>query len=160
MAKYIELTKGHKSLVDDDDYEILNSFNWQAQPTRLKDGYYAIRNNGCDKKGTRLKVRMHRSIMNCPTGFEVDHINGNTLDNRKSNLRIVTHDVNIKNQKSRLVGKSKYRGVTQHAHLGWRARITINYKRICLGVFPTEEMAAEAAIAARKELYGNVVYER
>ena len=157
---FISLTNSQKSLVDYEDFLILKNYKWQAQPTRLKDGFYAVRNNGYNEQGTRLKVKMHRQVMNCPSGYEVDHINGNTLDNRKSNLRIIEHSANIKNQKSR-GGKSKYRGVTKHGHYGWRARLMVNYKRICLGVYDTQETAFEALQVAYRKYYGrDLVYVR
>ena len=156
---FIGLTREQHALVDKEDYELLSSFCWQAQPTRLENGFYAVRNNGENSNGTRLKVKMHRQIMNCPDGMEIDHINGDTLDNRKSNLRIVSHSINIKNQKSR-GGKSKYRGVTEHACYGWRARITVDYKRISLGVYKTEQEAFKAVQKAQGEYYGrDVVYK-
>lgn len=150
---FVPLTKGQQAIVDKDDYEQIMLFNWQAQPTRTKNGFYAVRNNGEDKKGTRLKAKMHRQIMNCPNEYEVDHINGNTLDNRKCNLRICTHAENIRNQKSR-GGKSKYRGVTKHINNYWRARITINYKRICLGLYKKQKEAYQAVLNAQRKYYG------
>lgn len=154
MPEYlsIQLTKGKFTLVDKEDYEQLILFNWQAQSTRLKNGFYAVRNNGVDNRGVRLKVKMHRQIMDCPEVFEVDHINGDTLDNRKCNLRICTHAQNIQSQKSR-GGKSEYRGVTKHINGNWRARISVNYKRICLGVYKTQDEANHAVIEAHRKYY-------
>lgn len=149
----IQLTKGQHAIVDDEDYDNLSQFNWQAQLTRTKNGFYAVRNDGYDERNVRLKTKMHRQIMNCPDGYDVDHINGNTLDNRKCNLRIFTHAQNIQQQKSR-GGKSLYRGVTQHHDGNWRARITVNYKRISLGVFKSQEEAYEAVKIAQGEYYG------
>ena len=148
---HIPLTREQVALVDKDDYERLKNYCWQAQPNRTKTKYYAVRNNGFDERGTRLKVKMHREIMNAPPGLDVDHINGDTLDNRKENLRICQHINNIQNQKSR-GGKSPYRGVTKHKK-GWRARITVNYERKCLGVYSTQEEARGAYIEATKKYY-------
>lgn len=149
---FVNLTKGQKVLVDPEDYKSLSEFHWQAQENRTKTGYYAVRNDGFSINGTRLKVKMHRQIMNCPDGYEVDHINGNTLDNRKSNLRICTHRENIQSQKSR-GGKSSFRGITLHKNNLWRARITVNYKRIHLGLFKTELEAKLAHDQAREKFY-------
>ena len=148
----IELTKNQNAIIDAEDLEKLSSFHWQAQHTRTKKGFYAVRNDGNDSKGVRLKVKMHRQIIDCPCGYEVDHINGNTLDNRKSNLRICSHMENIQSQKSR-GGKSQYRGITLHINNLWRARITVNYKRIHLGLFKTEYEAHLSHEEARKKYY-------
>ena len=107
----IKLTRDQYAIVDKEDHGLLLEYNWYATPNRTKKSFYAGRNDGEDERGARLKTSMHRQIMNCPAGMDVDHINGDTLDNRKINLRICTHSNNIKNQKSR-GGKSKYRGVT------------------------------------------------
>lgn len=149
---FIYLTKNQKTLVDKEDYDYLNQFHWQAIAGRTKKEFYAIRNNGYASNGTRLKVRLHRELMNAPDGYEVDHINGDTLDNRKSNLRICSHAENVRNQKSR-GGKSIYRGVTKHINGYWRSRITVNYRRIHLGLFKTEYEAHLACEKARKEKY-------
>lgn len=150
--KIIKLTKEQVTMVDCDDYEQLMLFNWQAQSTRLKNGFYAVRNNGTNESGTRLKIKMHRQIMSCPDVMEVDHINGNTLDNRKSNLRICTHAQNIQYQHGR-GGKSKFRGVTKHHDGNWRARISVAYKRISLGVYKTQEEAYQAVLNAQRKYY-------
>ncbi len=160
----IKLTRGQYALVDNEDYELLSSFNWQATQSSNNKTFYARRNNGYGKNKQRLKVSMHRQIMNFPIGSEVDHINGNTLDNRKCNLRICTHSQNVQSQKDR-GGKSKYRGVTKHIikhqlksgekiySNGWRARISVNYKRICLGVYKTQKQAYQAVLNAQRKYY-------
>lgn len=140
--KQIELTRGQFALVDDEDFEELNQYYWQAQPTRTKTGYYAVRNNGYSLAGVRLKVKMHREIMACPKGLEVDHRNGDFLNNCRSNLRICTHAENAKNQRKRK-GSSHYKGVKRHTNY-WRADIMVNYKRYFLGLFKTQEEAKAA----------------
>jgi hypothetical protein len=86
----IQLPKGKIALVDDEDFERLNKLNWN--PILCTNTYYAMRNdNG------RFSS-MHREIMGNPKGLEVDHIDGNGLNNQKSNLRSVTHKVNGQNK--------------------------------------------------------------
>ena len=151
IMKYIELTKGQKAIVDDEDYDWLNDFNWYY----AKAGYAArgIRNR---KEGWQKKILMHREIMNASIGKEVDHINGDGLDNRRSNLRLATHAQNIRNGKHRTNNTSGYKGVFwQKDHKKWCARIMIDYKPKHLGYFNTPEEAAqaynEAAIEYSKE---------
>ena len=84
---------GRYALIDDDDFELVNSFGaWYEN-----DSGYAIKKTRA--KGKSVSIRMHRLVMNPPKRLEVDHINGNRLDNRKSNLRCVSHQINIWNTK-------------------------------------------------------------
>lgn len=148
--KKIKLTKGKFAIIDDEDFLWLDQYRWHADAGGNRKIFYA-RANGINESGKRCKIHMHRLIMNCPRGMFVDHLNGNGLDNRRSNLRICTHAENTKNQKSR-GGKSQYRGVTAHGDK-WRARITVNYKRIHLGLFEDEEDAYLAVLAAQEKYY-------
>ena len=89
--------------------------------------------------------RMHLIIMGEAYGLEVDHINGNKLDNQKSNLRFVTHMQNLHNRKPSRESSSKYKGVSWNAwHKRWLAKICNNYTSIFLGYFKSEEDAALA----------------
>lgn len=96
--KTIELSDGYLTIVDDEDYEYLNQFNWQHSN-------YACRGIRINKKLT--VIQMHRVIMNAPKGMVVDHINHNKLDNRRSNLRIVTTAEN--NHTANYTGNHKHR---------------------------------------------------
>lgn len=88
----IPLTKGAVAIVDNDDYDFLvNMGRWHLSSTG-----YAVRR--VLHNGQKMTVRMHRVICNTPDGLVVDHLNGDTLDNRKSNLRNVTQSVNTKNR--------------------------------------------------------------
>lgn len=129
--------KNQVILIDSEDFERCKSVSWCVDNV----GYA----NGCYKRKT---VRMHRFILNAPKGFEVDHINHNRLDNRKSNLRIVTHQ---ENQHNLAIGKSNtsgYKGVYYNiAHNKWCCQIKVNGKSIAK-LFNTKD----EAIAKRKEL--------
>jgi hypothetical protein len=97
------------------------------------------------------QVLMHRFIVDCPKGFVVDHINGDGLDNRRSNLRICSQRENSRNR----VGANGYCGVSWKADCGrWRARIMVDRREISLGVFDTPEQAAEAYNRAAIKHYG------
>ena len=92
--KQIPLTQGRFALVDDDDYDTLQQFRWSAGGKR---GYYAVRNFYVN--GKRMAELMHRKIMNPVDGLDVDHINHNTIDNRRENLRVCTRKENIANSR-------------------------------------------------------------
>lgn len=145
---YICLTLGQETIVDKDDYGYLTQFFWQARPTRTKKNFYAIRNVGWDNQGRRLKVSMHREIMHFPEGLEVDHINGDPLDNRKHNLRICTHAENVRNQ-NRKSNKAGHKGITKHGDK-WRAQIGVNYEKVHIGVYETRNEAIAAYTTASK----------
>lgn len=98
-------------------------------------------------------VRLSRFIMNYNGNDIVDHINNNTLDNRKCNLRIVTHQQNSMNKKSSKNSTSKYIGVSKN-HNKWQANIRINGNLLYLGKFNTEIEAAKVRDTATKEHFG------
>jgi hypothetical protein len=95
---------------------------------------------------------MHRLIMNAPTDRQVDHVNGDRLDNRRANLRLATQRENSANTRKRSSNKSGVKGVVwDKARKKWAAYIKVNYRSIGLGRFDTIDAAAEAyATAARK----------
>lgn len=149
MVKEIKLTKGYVAIVDDDDYDELSKYNWVANKPN-KTCVYARRNS---KDGNHY---MHRIITDCPKGMEVDHINGDKLDNRKLNLRICTHSNNGKNMKPWSKGTSSiYKGVCwENFTSRWKAEITIDRKHITLGRFSNEADAALAYNAAAIKYHG------
>jgi hypothetical protein len=101
----IELTKGAFAIVDDDDVELLSRFSWQ-----LNCQGYATANVGIGRAHVTHE-RMHRLIMRPPDGIDVDHINGNRLDNRKCNLRLATRQQNLRNSKRELAALRDLRGL-------------------------------------------------
>lgn len=118
----------------------------------LSDGY-AIRT--AREGGRRKIIRLHREILGLVPGdgLEGDHISKDRLDNRRSNLRIVTKRQNPQNQSNRHGSTSQYRGVSwSAAHLKWVARVSSGDKRIHLGYFTDEDEAGRAAQAARLRL--------
>ncbi len=149
--KIIPLTQGKVALVDDEDYEWLNQYSWHYGG----DGY-ARATHRTPKKV--LTLYMHRMIMKAPKGKEVDHINGNRIDNQCSNLRICTRLENSRNTTVKKANAtSKYRGVCLmkvKKYSYWLATITIKKKGITIGTFPTEHHAAMAYDLWAKELFG------
>lgn len=150
--RQIPLSRGKFAIVDASDYDWLNQWKWSYRPNG-----YAIRKENVitdDGKLKRKTIRMHRIITNAPDNMEVDHINRNGLDNRRGNLRIVTHAQNMCNQKVR-TGTSKYKGVIWYnKNNKWLARIRKNGKAIHLGYFVCEIEAALAYNAAALKYHG------
>jgi hypothetical protein len=148
--KELKLTQGYIALVDDEDYELISQYKWHTFKSR--NGLYGARNSS-KKLGTQRKILLHRMLLNAPIGLEVDHINGNGLDNRRENLRFASRAENQYNR----VGKQKisaYKGVSLHNKTGlWRMRIEKAGERYA-SYFKTEEEAARAYDAKAKELFG------
>ena len=137
--KRIKLDSTHCAIVDDEDYSLLNCKTWHF--IKIASLKYAIRWDYIN--GNRISIYMHREIMKTPMGMVTDHIDGNGLNNQRSNLRICSHAENMRNRKP--CGISKYIGVSKHIRIkGFIAQITVNKKTIYLGSFNTEEEAAVA----------------
>jgi hypothetical protein len=155
VVKEIPLTQGMFALVDDDDYERLCLRKWKVQ--RAKNTCYAERGvyRVVDGKPKTESVKMHREIMGLVRGdsCEVDHINWNGLDNRKTNLRLASKGDNTHNQ--RLREGRKYKGVYPATAQGrWDAYIGFQGGRVYLGSHETEQLAAMAYNAAADRYFG------
>lgn len=140
MPHEIRLTKGLTAIVDDSDYQWLSQWKWCAF-AQGRDKFRAVR--GARENGRYKSVLMHRAIMQPSPGMTVDHINGNPLDNRRENLRVCEHGLNLLNRRANLTGRktSRFKGVYWQKDIGrWRARFREQY----LGTFTCEVVAAEA----------------
>jgi len=147
--KVIELTQGKVTVVDDDDFEILAQYRWF-----LSLGY-AVRNKPMVNGGKRGLLKMHRIILNAPAGMEVDHINGDGLDNRRCNLRLATRAQNSVNRGCTRVNKLGVKGVVLDKRRGkYAAWIWANKKPIYLGYFVSLEEAKNAYNNAAMEHHG------
>ncbi|MCR5488375.1 MAG: HNH endonuclease [Lachnospiraceae bacterium] len=149
--KEIKISQGHVALVDDEDYERLSQYSWQWDEHGAGYAGRHIRRNGkC------VHIIMHREIMNAPEGVQIDHINGNGLDNRKSNLRFANVQKNSFNRKKPAVKcTSVFKGVLQRKGVDyWLARIKYNDKHVELGRFRTQEEAAAAYNFASEIFFG------
>ncbi len=142
--KLITLTQGQFAQVDDDDYEFLNQWKWQAQ--KGKTTYYAVRTDYSRGKRNRTLIYMHCLILDIiGTEFKGDHIDRNGLNDQRSNLRIATYSQNQANRRSFKNSSSKYLGVGWHKLTGkWAAYIRKDDKQYHLGLYETEQDAATA----------------
>ena len=147
--KQIPLSRGLFALVDDADYDWLSQWKWYA--LRQPRTFYAVRDVKVDKKKT--SIWMHRLVNGTPDHLKTDHMNGNGLDNRRSNLRSVTHQENMINNVRWVSNRSGVRGVSWHKHTEkWLAQITVNSKNLYIGSYKTLEEAAAAYEAKRREV--------
>ena len=156
----IELTQGKFAIVDADDFERVSEFKWHYNKNGKYTGYARRRQYIGMKDGKQIQkgISMHRFIMGVEDSkVHVDHINHDTLDNRKSNLRRCTKAENGRNQKIRKGGFSKYKGVFKSSKSRikpFRARIMFNQKPINLGSFAAERDAAIAYNKAALHYFG------
>lgn len=146
--KEIKLTQGKVALVDDGDFNYLNQFTWYVHKQRT-GSHYAYNNI----KRKNIAISMHRLIMDTPPSMDVDHIDGNGLNNQKNNLRNCTRSQNNANRKP--IGK--YKGVSYPGKY-IRAKINIDRKSIHIGYYKTDKLAALAYDKKARELYGEFAY--
>ncbi len=139
--KEIKLTQGKVALIDDIDFDSVSKFRWYYNRG------YAVRQPQMVNSIRRGKIALHRFILGSKESNSTDHINGNTLDNRRKNLRFVTVMQNSWNNKSK--------GITFHKRdKKWQARIQVDGNRIQLGYFPNKKMASISYKLATKKYYG------
>jgi hypothetical protein len=150
--RLIPLTQGQFAIVDACNFDWLNQWKWRTFSPHNSDLLYAVR-------GHRA-IYMHREIMKPSSGMVVDHINHNALDNRLSNLRVVTQSQNIMNRRINRNNKTGLRGVELRANGRFLARIRVAGKAKHLGVFDTPEEAYSAYCAAADKYFGEFAGHR
>jgi hypothetical protein len=144
VTREIPLTRGLVSLVDDADYDrVTAAGSWQAKKGRST--YYARRSS----------VPLHRFL----TGWQMtDHINGDGLDNRRTNLRPATPAQNQANRRRNANSRSGFKGVDLLPSGRWRAQISVNGVKAHIGSFPTPQDAARAYDAAARAAHGDYAW--
>lgn len=135
----ILLTQGKFALVDDEDFDRMNRFKWFAH--HIHKNWYAVRDAPTINKIRGERIYLHRFLM--PGHKEIDHINGDGLNNQKNNLRPATHQQNLSNRKKHSEGSSKYKGVSwSKCCRCWRAQIRLQRQQLHLGCYESETDAA------------------
>jgi hypothetical protein len=146
----IKLRNGLDVFIDEDDYDNVKRYRWNLKSNGDTCKYAVTYIYGNNKQKV---LRMHRLIMNPAEGEEIDHINGNGLDNRKCNLRIASAWQNNMNVRKNKVNTSGFKGVDKSLKK-WKARIQYGRKRIHIGTYNNKIDAAKAYDKKARELFG------
>jgi hypothetical protein len=148
---YIDVGQGLWAMVDAEDFERVNRYRW----TTCRNAWGGVYAYGyMEWKGAGRNMSMSRFLMDPPAGMQVDHINRNTLDNRRScNLRNVEPYQNCQNRRRPSDNRSGYKGVSwDRAARRWEASLTCQGIKHDLGSFATPQAAARAYNRKAREL--------
>jgi len=149
--KTFKTTNGFEVIIDDDWYDDITSVRWSAAAANQKYIKTIYKNHD----GVWVNVYLHRLIIGANRGETVDHINGNTYDNRRENLRICSKSQNGFNRGPNKNNLAGFKGVQLRSDKKkWMARINVMGKAFYLGCFDTKELASEAYKEASKRLHG------
>lgn len=151
--KKISLTKGFEAIIDDEDFDKVSRYRWYSDVKKRR--VYAGRSERGDD-GLPRSISMHRFILGHCGNLGVDHIDGNGLNNQKSNLRICTQTENLRAfQRKRHSATSKYRGVSWSSdRKKWLSQIVVNKKTINLGRYEDDMDAAKSYNIAAEKYFG------
>jgi hypothetical protein len=152
----IQLTQGYSTVIDAEDKDLARH-RWRAI-SRSRSCYLPVAGR---HGGHGVLALLHREVLGRAIGRPllptemVDHIDGNPLNNRRSNLRLATHADNMKNRRKHSNNKSGFKGVRQRKNRpGWVAEIRVDGKYTHLGTFDTPELAHEAYCKAAEKHHG------
>jgi hypothetical protein len=148
---YVPLTQGYEAIVDCGDIHLVSSWNWSAdvRPHTV----YAVRSDR--SSGKCVSLRMHRAIIPNVEGMEIDHINGNGLDNSRSNLRVVTKSQNQQSKGFYSNNKSGFKGVCWNkSSRKWEVQVRKGGVCVFRALFDDKNFAASVAQAKRQEIHG------
>lgn len=154
--KEILLTQGKIALVDDDMFEELNQYKWQAHRRNGGTIYYAVRKSPMINGSKRQFIYMHREVVSAKKGEIVDHINRDGLHNYRENIRKCTHSNNMQNRRKQSNGFTGYTGVTHIPEYNvYSAHRRLNNKEYYNGCsHKTAEEAGRASDELAKRLHG------
>jgi hypothetical protein len=139
---------GLSAIIDEEDLPKVSMYKWH-----YGCGRYAVYHKMVNSK--HFYIYLHKLILDVPNSVEVDHINGDSLDNRKSNLRTCSHQQNMHNKRIQINNKSGYKGVCwDKLRKKWKVTISLNDKTINLGRFDDITEAAKTYDEKAKELFG------
>lgn len=143
----VPLGRGLTALIDTADRALVEHWRWTSSMVGRR--IYAVHRAGA------ASVPMHRVLMGAPDELDVDHIDGNGLNNCRSNLRLATRSENMANVPVRRSNTSGFTGVSRHSVSGrWRATIKQDGRQVHIGFFDTPEDAARAYDARAREVFG------
>jgi hypothetical protein len=149
---YITLSQGYEAIIDAADVVIVGQYCWSAE---VKSNYVAAHRKQPIGNGKCKNLYLHRAIMQPPEHLVVDHIDGNPLNNRRSNLRLASKAENGRNAKLSRANSTGLKGVTwDRRYKKWRAQITCNKINRNLGRFDCPQKAHQAYLKAAQELFG------
>jgi hypothetical protein len=151
----IHLTQGQVAVIDEATLPIAVLFRWTAQKSSGNRRKYYVVANGRDGEGRRVRLHLHRLVADAPQGLDVDHWDGNTLNNRLNNLRVCSESQNLGNSRRSRNNTSGFKGVASCKRGGpWKSYIWRNGRSECLGRFDDAEAAARAYDDAARETFG------
>lgn len=149
---YVPLTQNKEAIIDAEDVDKVLNYTWCA-----------ILNKGCfyaatavrNAEGKVVRILLHKLILKCEKPLEIDHADGNGLNNTKTNLRLVTRQQNMFNVRKPKHNTSGYKGVSWcQSSQKWKATISVERKRHHLGFYNTKEQAYSAYCEASERLHG------
>lgn len=145
----VPLTRGFEAIIDSADAPLVQGRNWRVVPNHSGINYVVS-----SLPGNR-RLALHRLLMNPPDDMIVDHINGDALDNRRTNLRVATQSQNCMNKRPRKTGSSRYKGVAWDKNTRkWQACIRLEDGQKYLGQYLSEEEAFAAYRQAAEKHFG------